>query len=58
MDNIVTPINIGVLDKLLKESNFDENERNFIVSGFSKGFPIGLVPKQQATSKKDVKRID
>ena len=41
MTSIVTPVNVQVLHRLLKESNYDEDETQFIVNGFTHGFDLG-----------------
>ena len=41
LDNIKTPVNITVLEQLLKESNYDEMESEFLLDGFKNGFSIG-----------------
>ena len=40
MTDIVTPVNVDVLETLLKESLYDELETRFIVNGFRFGFPL------------------
>ena len=37
-DNIVTPVNVRVCEKLLKESNYDPKEISYLVDGFANGF--------------------
>ena len=41
LDNIVTPVNADVLEKLLIESAYDKKETEFLVNGFRHGFDIG-----------------
>ena len=38
---IVTPINVKVYEQLLRSSNYDPAEIDFLVDGFSNGFDIG-----------------
>ena len=38
--NPITPINVNCLNQMLKETNYDETERKFLVNGFSEGFDI------------------
>ena len=38
--NIVTPIRVQVLERLLRESNYDEMETEFLVKGFKFGFEL------------------
>ena len=40
LDNIATPVRHEVFKKLLEEINYPEDETEFIVNGFSKGFPL------------------
>ena len=40
LDTIKTPVNVEVLKKLLVESNYDKKETDFLVDGFSNGFPL------------------
>ena len=41
LTTIITPINVKVYEKLLKESNFDPEESKFLVNGFTYGFNLG-----------------
>ena len=41
LTNIVTPVNVKNLHQLLIESNYDAEETEFLVSGFTKGFSLG-----------------
>ena len=41
LDNIVTPVNTEAFNKLLKASNYDQSETEFLVDGFTNGFSIG-----------------
>ena len=41
IDRIVTPIRAKSLEKLLIEADYDLNETQFLVEGFTQGFPIG-----------------
>ena len=41
MENLQTPVNVEVLDKLLEISNFDKNKRLFLTKGFREGFDLG-----------------
>ena len=34
-------MNVAELDRLLKETNYDECERKFVVNSFTNGFPLG-----------------
>ena len=40
LDNIITPVKANVLDKFLTEAGYDLNKKNFIVDGFTRGFPL------------------
>ena len=41
LTNIVTPVNPGKLANMLRESHYDEQETQFLESGFTHGFDIG-----------------
>ena len=41
LDNVVTPVNADKFCKLLKETNYDPVESNFLIDGFKHGFDIG-----------------
>ena len=38
--DIITPIRVDILEKLLKESKYDEAETGYLVDGFKNGFDI------------------
>ena len=41
LDEIVTPVDVNALDFLLQDTNYMEDERNFIKEGFRFGFSLG-----------------
>ena len=41
VNQIVTPVNVRALEKLLRESKYCEEETKFLVEGFKYGFRIG-----------------
>ena len=41
LSSIRTPVNHDVLESLLKQSNFDKSETEFLIDGFKNGFSIG-----------------
>lgn len=41
IDKIVTPIKVNALHQLLKESQYDQAETNFLIQGFTEGFKLG-----------------
>ena len=41
LDDIVTPVKVDVLEKLLLEAEYDSKEIEFVVNGFKYGFPLG-----------------
>ena len=41
LDNVVTPVNVQKLEQLLVDSKYDPKEIEFLISGFTNGFPIG-----------------
>ena len=41
LTNIVTPVNVRVLEKLLRESKYPVDKTEFLVNGFTYGFDIG-----------------
>ena len=46
LDNIVTPINVTLLEQLLVKSNYDKEETKFLVEGFTEGFKINYCGKE------------
>ena len=38
---MVTPVKVNRLDRLLKEMKYDEEERKFLIEGFTNGFELG-----------------
>ena len=47
----MTPINAEILNKLLKESNYDMKETEFLIEGFTQGFNIGYQGSEKRQSK-------
>ena len=41
LNNIITPIKVEQLEKLLRETNYDEEKTDYLVNGFKNGFDIG-----------------
>ena len=41
LNNVVTPLNVDLYEQLLRDSGFDNKERDFLVDGFRNGFDIG-----------------
>ena len=41
IENVITPVDADVLERLLIESDYDQEETQFIVDGFRKGFDLG-----------------
>ena len=41
LENIVMPINVKELERMLRLSDYDEDETQFLVNGFTNGFDIG-----------------
>ena len=41
LQDLTTPIEVSVLTRLLEESNYDSDETNFIINGFTEGFDVG-----------------
>ena len=41
LEDIITPINVEALHRMLIETNYNKNETEFLVKGFSEGFDIG-----------------
>ena len=50
--DLVTPVKVDVLETLLKQSNYDQTETEFLVSGFTEGFSLGYhgEPKVRITT--------
>ena len=40
MENIITPVDVDMLEKLLLESNYDKGKTEFLVTGFRQGFSL------------------
>ena len=40
LKNIVTPLKVDVFDRLLREANYDDEKRSFLVAGFTNGFSL------------------
>ena len=40
-EDVVTPIRVKVLEKFLKQINYDKSESEYIQSGFKNGFDLG-----------------
>ena len=45
LENLVTPVNVRVYEKLLNESKYDPAEIDFLVNGFLHGFSLGYEGK-------------
>ena len=43
LTNIKTPVNVGMLEKLLTDSHYDKKETKFLIDGFTNGFSIGYM---------------
>ena len=41
LSSIITPVNVTKLEQLLRDSDYDREETDFLVNGFSSGFDIG-----------------
>ena len=41
LEHIVTPVNPGVFGTLLRETNYDPTESEFLIRGFTEGFELG-----------------
>ena len=41
LENIVTPLKVENFAKLLRDSNYDRDESQFLIEGFTNGFDIG-----------------
>ena len=39
--NIITPINVNILERLLRETSYDKLKTKYLVQGFKTGFYIG-----------------
>ena len=55
LDNIVTPLTVVLLEQLLRQSDYDDQETNFLVDGFTNGFDIGYKgPKVRQSRSKNI----
>ena len=41
LTDVVTPVRVDILEKLLKDSNYNKEDTDFLVDGFSNGFSLG-----------------
>ena len=41
LQNITTPVDARKLERYLNETNYDQNETNFLIDGFTNGFDLG-----------------
>ena len=41
LNDIITPVDIGAIEKLLKQSKYNPEEASFLIDGFHNGFSIG-----------------
>ena len=41
LNDIITPINVEVLEQYLQDTGYDEEKTRFLVQGFQHGFDIG-----------------
>ena len=53
LQQIVTPINVGKLEELLIQSEYDSEKSKFLIQGFSQGFNIGYRGPLNRQSKSD-----
>ena len=40
LDNIVTPVKVDILEKLMKMNNYDDGKTRFLMDGFRNGFSL------------------
>ena len=53
--DVMTPINVELLEQLLVDSNYDKKETEFLVNGFSHGFHIGYEgPTERADTSRNL----
>ena len=50
LDNIITPLNVSLFAKLLRESDYDAQESLFLIDGFTNGFDIGYAGSEERQS--------
>ena len=41
LNEIITPVNVDIFEQLLKQTNYDSLEMEFVINGFRYGFPLG-----------------
>ena len=52
---MVTPLNVNLFEKLLKDSNYDAEESSFLIDGFHTGFDIGYKgPKTRQSTARNI----
>ena len=47
MENIITPVKVEQLEKLLKETNYDKAKSKYLLDGFRDGFDLGYRGKSE-----------
>ena len=50
LDNIVTPVDVDVLEELLVRVEYDSVETQFVINGFRFGFSLGYQGNMQRTT--------
>ena len=53
LDNIVTPVNVSNLERILEHECYDPEKTKFLVDGFTSGFDIGYKGQQLRQSEAD-----
>ena len=47
LNNLISPVNVKVLESMLKETDYDSKETEFLIKGFTEGFDIGYEGPEQ-----------
>ena len=50
LDNIITPLNVMLFARLLRDSDYDTHEAEFLIDGFTNGFDIGYSGNEERQS--------
>ena len=58
MDSVVTPVDVDALDKLLRETCYDNDQWQFLVDSFRNGFPLGYDGDKQVKMRSPNLRLE
>ena len=58
LDNIVTPVKVNKLNELLLHYKYNDQERKFLIEGFTNGFEIGFEGDRNVRQKSPNLKLD